>query len=195
LSGRSVPALAALDSAGLVVHLFSFSKSLFPGARVGAISSRGRVVDALLALKQATDLSDSMLLQAALAEFVAGGSYDRHLRKLRRVVRVRRDALLEALAQEMPEGVRWTLPEGGYQVWVELPQGLDTGELLADAVGAGLLFAPGFQFNHDGRASRCLRLTFAIADAESLRRGVRILAEVVRDRRASGPRRTTRVHI
>jgi GntR family transcriptional regulator/MocR family aminotransferase len=195
LSGRSVPSLAALDAAGLVVHLFSFSKSLFPGARVGAISASGRVVDALLALKQATDLSDSMLLQAALAEFVAGGGYDRHLRKLRRVLRVRRDALLEALSQEMPEGVRWTLPEGGYQVWVELPQGLDTGELLADAVGAGLLFAPGFQFNHDGRASRCLRLTFAIADAESLRRGVKILAGVVRDRLTSGPRRMTRVHI
>jgi DNA-binding transcriptional MocR family regulator len=193
--GRSVPALAALDAAGLVVHLFSFSKSLFPGARVGAISARGRVVDALLALKQATDLSDSILLQAALAEFVADGSYDRHLRKLRRVLRGRRDALLEALEQEMPDGVRWTRPEGGYQVWVELPEGLDTGELLTDAVGAGVLFAPGFQFHHDGRASRCLRLTFAMADAEPLRRGVKILAGVVRERLASGPPRAARVHI
>jgi 2-aminoadipate transaminase len=195
LSGRSVPSLAALDGVGLVVHLFSFSKSLFPGARVGAISASGRVVDALLALKQATDLSDSILLQATLAEFVADGSYDRHLRKLRRVLRGRRDALLEALAQEMPEGVRWTLPEGGYQVWVELPPGLDTGELLADAVGAGLLFAPGFQFNHDGRASRCLRLTFATAGAEPLRRGVKLLAGVVRDRLTSGPPRMIPVHI
>jgi GntR family transcriptional regulator/MocR family aminotransferase len=195
LSGRPVASLAALDAAGLVVHLFSFSKSLFPGARVGAISAHGRVVDALLALKQGTDLSDSMLLQAALAEFVDDGSYDRHLRKLRRVLRERRDALLEALAQQMPEGARWTLPHGGYQVWVELPQGLDTGELLADAIGAGLLFAPGFQFNHDGRASSCLRLTFAMADTESLRRGVKILADIVCDRLASGPRRVARVHI
>jgi DNA-binding transcriptional MocR family regulator len=178
-----------------VVHLFSFSKSLFPGARVGAISSRGRLVDALLALKQATDLSDSVLLQAAVAEFVADGIYDRHLRKLRRVLRVRRDALLEALAREMPEGVRWTRPEGGYQVWVELPPDLDTGELLADAVGAGLLFAPGFQFHHDGRASRCLRLTFATADAEPLRRGVKILGGIVRDRLKRGPRRVAPLHI
>jgi GntR family transcriptional regulator/MocR family aminotransferase len=195
LSGRPVPSLAALDAAGLVVHLFSFSKSLFPGARVGAISARGRVVDALLALKQATDLSDSMLLQAALAEFVADGSYDRHLRKLRRILCERRDALLEALDREMPDGVLWTLPEGGYQVWVELPEGLDTDELLADAVGAGVLFAPGFQFNHDGRASRCLRLTFAMVDVEPLRRGVTILAGVVRERLARGTRRTARVHI
>lgn len=195
ISGRAVPSLAALDTAGFVVHLFSFSKSLFPGARVGAISARGRVVDALVAQKQATDLSDSMLLQAALAEFVVDGSYDRHLRRLRRVLCERRDALLGALEHEMPDGVRWTRPDGGYQVWVELPEGIDTGELLADAVGAGVLFAPGFQFNHDGRASNRLRLTFAMADSEALRRGVAVLARLVRERLERGPRRLARVHI
>jgi 2-aminoadipate transaminase len=195
LSGRAVPSLAALDTTGLVVHLFSFSKSLFPGARVGAICARGRIVDALVAQKQATDLSDSMLLQAALAEFVADGSYDRHLRKLRRVLVDRRDTLLGALASEMPDGVRWTRPEGGYQVWLELPEGIDTGELLADAVGAGVLFAPGFQFNHDGRASNRLRLTFAMADSETLRRGAEVLARLVRERLEAGPRRQARVHI
>jgi GntR family transcriptional regulator/MocR family aminotransferase len=195
LTGRHVPALAALDEWGIVVHLFSFSKSLFPGARVGAITARGRSVDALLALKQSTDLADSMLLQAALAEFVADGCYDRHLRKLRRVLLDRRDALLAALEREMPEGVRWTLPEGGYQVWLELPDGLDTGELLADAVGAGVLFAPGFQFNHDGRASSCLRLSFAMAESARLERGVSILAGLVRARLASGERSPARLQI
>jgi len=195
LSGRPVPSLAALDPAGLVVHLFSFSKSLFPGARVGAISAQPSVIDALLALKQATDLADSMLLQAGLAEFVAGGGYDRHLRKLHRELRERRDALLDSLERSMPAGVSWTQPEGGYQVWVQLPEGLDTGELLADAVGAGVLFAPGFQFNHDGRASCCLRLTFAMADSDSLRSGVEVLARVIGDRLASGPRRAARIHI
>jgi DNA-binding transcriptional MocR family regulator len=182
LEGRPVPALAALDRSGLVVHLSSFSKSLFPGARVGAIAVRGRLVDALLALKQATDLSDAMPLQAALAEFVGSGAYDRHLAKLHPVLRARRDALLEALRQHMPEGARWNEPEGGYQVWVELPAGVDTSELLPDAVAAGVLFAPGAQFNHDGRASRCLRLTFAMADEAALRRGAAALAQVIRSR-------------
>jgi DNA-binding transcriptional MocR family regulator len=195
LVGRRIPSLAALATSELVVHLFSFSKSLFPGARVGAITARGRSVTALLALKQATDLADSMLLQAALAEFVSDGSYDRHLRKLRRILLERRDALLAALDREMPEGVRWTRPDGGYQVWVELPEGCDTGELLADAIGAGVLFAPGFQFNHDGRASNCLRLTFAMAGSDELERGVKILAEVIRERLARGERSATRVQI
>ncbi len=195
LDGRPVPPLAALDTTGCVVHLFSFSKSLFPGARVGAISARGRVVDGLLALKQATDLSDALPLQAALAAFVEQGAYDRHLERLRRELRARRDTVLEALERALPEGSRWTRPEGGYQIWVELPGGLDTSELLADAVGAGVLFAPGAQFHHDGRASSELRLSIASADGPALRRGVGLLGELVRQRLASAPRRTARVHV
>ncbi len=193
--GTPVPPLAAFDDAGIVVHLSSFSKSLFPGVRVGAVAAHGRLVDALTALKQATDLSDAMPLQAALAEFIECGEYDRHLGRMRRLLRGRRDALLEALDEHLPEGSRWTRPDGGYQVWVELPPGIDTSELLPDAVAAGVLFAPGAQFHHDGRPSNALRLTFAQADEAALRHGVEILGEVIRRRGAGAPRRIDRVHI
>jgi DNA-binding transcriptional MocR family regulator len=193
-SGRASPSLAALDHSGLVLHLFSFSKSLFPGARVGAITARGRLIEALLALKQATDLSDALPLQAALAEFASTGAYDRHLTRVRRVLRERCEAMLETLAAEMPSGTRWTQPEGGLQVWVELPEGLQTSDLLADAVSAGVLFAPGAQFNHDGRPSRCLRLTYAMAGIEALRSGVTTLARVIRERMDAEPG-VARVHI
>jgi DNA-binding transcriptional MocR family regulator len=194
-AGQALPPLAGLDTSGRVVHLFSFSKSLFPGARVGAITARGRCVEALLALKRATDLSDALPLQAALAEFLASGEYDRHLQRLRGVLRARCAALLESLAQEMPAGTRWTRPLGGYQVWVELPAALDTSELLADAVGGGVLFAPGAQFHSDGRASRCLRLTFAMADEAALRRGVARLAAIVRRRLAAVAPTAVEVHV
>ena len=104
-AGRPVPPLAGLDESGLVVQLVSFSKSLFPGLRAGALVARGRAVEALLALKHATDLGGALPLQAALADFVRSGAYDRHLAGLRRRLRSRRDALLEALAAEMPSGV------------------------------------------------------------------------------------------
>ena len=194
-AGRPVASLAALDASGLVVQLSSFSKSLFPGVRVGAIAARGRLVDALLALKQASDHSDAMPLQLALAEFVAAGDYDRHLARLRRVLLARRDALLSALAEHMPAGSRWTTPEGGYQIWVELPEGIDTRDLLADAVGAGVLFAPGSQFHHDGRASRGLRLSIAMHDEAALRRGVATLGRVLAQRLGSPARAAQRVHI
>ena len=187
-AGRPVLPLAALDGSGLVVQLFSFSKSLFPGARVGSIFARGRALDGLLALKQATDLGGALVLQAALADFVTRGGYDRHLSKLRKTLLARRDALLEALAAEMPEGVRWTTPEGGHQIWVELPGEIETRDLLPDAASRGVLFAPGYQFHHDGRPSSGLRLSIAIADEASIRRGVAALACVVKERLATGTR-------
>jgi DNA-binding transcriptional MocR family regulator len=185
-AGHPIPPLAALDENGLVVQLTSFSKSLFPGVRAGALVARKRAVDALLALKHATDLGGALPLQAALADFVRSGAYDRHLNALRRQLRSRRDAMLETLSREMPEGVTWTTPEGGYQIWVELPEPLDSLDLHADGMRAGVLFAPGYQFHHDGRASRGLRLTIALADEAAIRRGVTALARLVRERMAAG---------
>ena len=95
-AGRPVPTLAGLDEDGLVVQLLSFSKSLFPGVRAGAVVARGRHVDALLALRHAADLGGALPLQAALADFVRSGAYDRHLAAQRKRLRARRDALLES---------------------------------------------------------------------------------------------------
>jgi 2-aminoadipate transaminase len=178
--GVPVPPLAALDANGLVVHLFSFSKSLFPGVRVGAITASGRAVDGLLALKHATDLSGALILQAAVAAFIRNGRYREHLERLRATLLERRDALLEALALHMPTGARWTTPEGGYQLWLELPDRVDTGLLLGEAQRAGVLYAPGYQFHHDARPSSSLRLTIALAQVDEIRRGVEILGGVVR---------------
>jgi DNA-binding transcriptional MocR family regulator len=188
--GRGAPPLAALDEHGLVVHLSSFSKSLFPGVRVGAVTARGRALEGLSALKRTVDLSGVPVLQAAVADFVRSGAYDRHLARLRRTLRERRDVLVEALSREMPRGTRFTRPEGGYQVWVELPCRIDTGELLADARRAGVMFAPGSLFHHDGRPSPAMRLTFALSDADAIRRGVAALARVVRSRLEEAPRPT-----
>ena len=194
-AGRELPPLAALDAGGLVVHLYSFSKSLFPGARVGSITARGRAVEGLRALCHASDLGGSPLLQAALADFVGRGAYDRHLARLRRTLRSRAQALGDSLAREMPDGVRFTSPEGGYQVWVDLPGGIDTRDLFADALRAGVLFAPGYVFQHDGRASSGLRLTVAQTDEAAIRRGVALLARVVRERLTAGGRASTRASV
>jgi 2-aminoadipate transaminase len=103
------------------------------------------------------------------------------------MLRSRTEAVLEALEQEMPEGAVWTRPEGGYQVWLELPFDVDTRDLLADAVRQGVVFAPGSQFYADRGPSRGLRLTLAQANEAEIRRGVAILGEVIRRRRAAGP--------
>jgi len=194
--GRPLPSLAGLDQEGIVVQLLSFSKSLFPGLRAGAVLARGRSVDALLALRGATDLGGALPLQVALADFLRSGAYDRHLSSLRRHLRARRDAALEALAAHLPPGSRWTRPDGGCQVWVELPEPLDSRELHADALRAGVLVAPGFQFHHDGHPSRGLRLSLARADESEIREGVTRLGRVVRERLAhAGLPATAAVHV
>lgn len=187
LTGRPVPSLMALDETQLVVQLHSFSKSLFPGARAGAVVARGPTARGLRALKHATDLGGPLPMQAALADLVRSGAYDRHLATLRARLRRRRDTFLDALAREMPAGVEWTRPDGGYQVWAELPAPLDSRDLFADASREGVLFAPGHQFHHDGRPSRGLRLTFALADEEAIRIGVERLGRLVRARLAGVP--------
>ena len=89
--------------------------------------------------------------------------------------------MLEALAEHMPANTRWTSPEGGYQVWVELPFEIDTRDLLTDTARAGVLFAPGSQFAPEGGASRAMRLTLAQADESAIRRGIRLLAGVLKE--------------
>jgi DNA-binding transcriptional MocR family regulator len=185
LRGRRVPPLAALDSAGRVVHLTSFSKSLFPGVRIGALAARGRAVAGLVALKQSSDLADSLPLQAAMDRFVRSGAYDKHLNRLRPILRERLDCLTTALRELMPEGTRFAEPDGGYQVWVELPFEVDTRDLVAEAARAGVLFAPGSHFLPDRGPSRCLRLTIAQAQTSEIRRGIEALAKVVATARSA----------
>jgi GntR family transcriptional regulator/MocR family aminotransferase len=185
-AGRPVPALAGLDDEGQVVQLLSFSKSLFPGVRIGAIVARGRHVDALLALRHAADLGGALPLQAALADFMSTGAYERHLAGQRRRLRARRDALIAALRAEMPEGATWTEPEGGLQLWLELPEPLDSRELYADALRAGVLVSPGFQFHCDGRPSRALRLSIGSVNEAEIAEGVQRLGRVIRERPSTG---------
>ncbi len=178
--GPSVASLAALDTRGLVVQLLSFSKSLFPGARAGAVRAQGRTLEALIALRRAADLGGSPLLQAALAEFLEAGHYDRHLARLRRHLRRRFRVAFEALGAEMPSGATWTRPEGGYQIWVRLPEGIDARHLLPEAARHGVLFVPGDQFYYPARVSRELRLSIAKTPEAEIRAGVRALGRAVR---------------
>lgn len=183
--GADLPPLAALDQQGIVVLLFSFSKSLFPGIRVGSISARGRALEGLVALKHATDLSDALPMQAALARFLESGAYDRHLIRIREILASRHGAMDRALEAAMPPGTTWTHPEGGYQRWVELPFEVDTRDLLADAARAGVLFSPGTLFMPDARPSRAMRLTVACANEEEIDRGVAALGNVARERESA----------
>jgi DNA-binding transcriptional MocR family regulator len=180
LRGRGAPPLRALDTRGSVVYIGTFSKALFPGVRIGWLLAPRGVADAAVRLKRTLDLTTSPLLQAGLVQFLREGAYDRHLRRVVPELRRRVDAALRALEGVLPEGSRVRAPEGGYLLWVELPDALDTQALLPEAKRAGVVYAPGQSFFPDGRRSSALRLSVANASVPEIERGVGALGEVVR---------------
>jgi DNA-binding transcriptional MocR family regulator len=195
--GRPVPPLKALDRSGRVVYVGTFSKVLFPGARVGWIVGGRRVAEAAVGFKRALDLASSPVMQAALAHFCRSGGYDRHVRRIGRELERRLGAAERALATHLPDGSTFTRPDGGFLLWVTLPAAIDTLELLPAARAAGVVYAPGQMFFTEGRRSSSLRLSVSQAAPEDIERGVRTLAEVARGAlpRARAPRPPREAHI
>src|ERR1700676_3394557 len=118
--GERVPSLKQLDRSNLVIHIDSFSKIAFPGLRVGWIVAPANVIERLRLVKQTTNLHTGQLSQAILAEYMRRGLLTRHLERTRKAYSARLCALEQALSRHMPHGTKWTRPEGGMCVWVEL---------------------------------------------------------------------------
>jgi len=193
-----IPSLKQLDRSNLVIHMDSFAKVAFPGLRVGWIVAPPAAIERLRLVKQTTDLHTDQLAQATLAEFLKRGLFQKHLSKMRKIYAERLRALDEALRRHMPEGVRWTQPDGGMCLWLELPPGYDASELMIHSRERGVLFAPGRYFYVQSPMPNTLRLGFANLNEKELARGVAILAELLKiemRKRQRGTRRAEREHV
>src|SRR5215470_5782746 len=193
-----LPSLKHLDRSNLVIHIDSFAKVAFPGLRVGWIVAPSAAIERLRLVKQTTDLHTDQLAQATLAEFLKRGLFQKHLGKMRKVYAERLRVLDEALRRHMPEGVRWTKPDGGMCLWLELPPGYDASELMIHSRERGVLFAPGRYFYVQSPMPNTLRLGFANLNEKELARGVNILAELLKSemrKRQRGTRRAEREHV
>jgi 2-aminoadipate transaminase len=178
--GERVPSLKQLDRSNVVIQIDSFSKIAFPGLRVGWIVAPASVIERLRLVKQTTDLHTGQLAQAILAEYMRRGLLARHLERTRKAYSARLCALEQALSQHMPHGTKWTRPEGGMCVWVELPPGFDASELLIHVRERGVLFSPGRYFYLQNPMPNTLRLGFSDVNEREIARGVATLADVLR---------------
>jgi 2-aminoadipate transaminase len=179
--GGHIKPLRALDPD--VIYLGTFSKIFAPGLRLGWMAAPRPILSKVLLVKQAADLCGSAFAQVAAERYFLGTRWRKTLQALSRTYSERRDAMLAALEEHFPAEARWTHPEGGFFVWVELPSFLDAGQLLAEAVEHGVTFVPGDGFFPDGRSgTNCMRLAFCYADPEKITEGVRRLAETIEDR-------------
>ncbi len=180
--GKIEPALKSMDRAGLGIYIGTFSKSLFPGLRIGWVVAPSEITERLVQAKQACDLRSGVLVQAAAYEFCRRGAYDRHLKKVREAYRIRRDAAMAALERHFPEGSRWERPNGGLSLWVTLPQDIDAMELLGETAAAGVLYAPGSLFSPFGGAESSMRVCFASHEPKDIEKGLSIIGKVARNR-------------
>jgi DNA-binding transcriptional MocR family regulator len=176
--------LAAERAGGIdacrVLHCGTFSKSVVPGLRVGWIIGPRTAIERLILAKQAGDIQTSTVNQMVLAD-IAPTLIGPQAEKVRPVYRARRDAMLAALREHMPAGVSWTEPEGGFFIWVTLPERLDATALLRRSVEeARVAYVPGSAFFAQGGGRNFLRLSFSVTDEVTIAAGIGRLAALIR---------------
>ena len=161
------------------IYCGSFSKTLAPGLRVGWVCGAQDVIDQLVLLKQAADLHSSTINQMAIAA-VANAQFDDHVATIKSAYRARRDIMLTALEAHMPEGVTWTRPEGGMFIWLELPNHINSADLLAQSLESErVAFVPGHAFFADGSGRNTMRLSFSRTDEASINEGIMRLGRLI----------------
>ena len=175
--GEAPPTLFDLEGGKNVAYSSSFSKTIAPGLRVGYFVLPQVLEHELEALATSTYITPVLLGQATVFEFLRRGNFEPNLERVTKLLGARRDAMLEALERELPDA-RWSRPEGGYFIWLELPDGTDAAALLERASAAGVTFVPGTDF---GGAPNTARLAFSFVSPDEINEGVRRLAALVRE--------------
>jgi 2-aminoadipate transaminase len=173
--GEDLPTMLSLDSEQRVIYASSFSKTISPGVRVGYLVGPTDVIAAIQRAAVNTYISPNMLAQAIVGEFCLSGAIGKSIATVRQALRDRRDALTSALRAEFGDEARFVVPEGGYFLWVELPEDVDTALLLPAAEERGVTFVKGADFMLEG-GHNALRLAFSAVTPEQVAEGVRRLA-------------------
>jgi len=176
--GDYPPTIYSLAQPGNVLYCGTLSKTIAAGLRLGYIVGPEPVV-AALSRARVDSLRNSF--SAALADwYLRTGKYRAHLDELRRIYQQKCDHMLRALEREMPEGVSWTKPNGGFFIWLTLPEGISAPAILPECREAGVDFIPGPAFYGDGSGDRHLRLSYSAVTPEQIDEGIARLAQVVR---------------
>jgi 2-aminoadipate transaminase len=164
------------------LYLSTFSKTLAPGIRLAWIVAPKPIITRLVQAKQGTDLNTGAFVQMVANDICQRGILRQLVKRLREVYHKRRDAMVEALEEHMPEGVAWTVPQGGLFLWVRASDKINTRELLAKAVEMKVAYVPGFAF-YPGEigGEHSMRLNFSYSDEETINEGIHRLAKAMKE--------------
>jgi 2-aminoadipate transaminase len=177
---RPVLPMRAIDDRQ-VLYVGSFSKVMAPGFRMGWLVVPAELVPTLGCAKDASDIDTCTFTQRLVSEYIASGHFATQLPAVREAYRLRRDTMLAALARELPDGCRWTVPSNGALIWLELPRGLDTTALLRAALERDVAYVPGqaFAIGDGGAGANGMRLNFSFPSPADIDEGIGRLARAV----------------
>ena len=178
--GNDIPTMYSLDP-DRVIHLGSFSKIFAPGFRLGWAIAHPEILDKIYVCKQSLDLCPPIFDQYVAAEFLSSGRLDENLAKTIALYKGKRDLLLSLLEEHMPEGVRWTRPEGGLFLFLTMPHGFDAVKFYDKALEAGVAYVAGEFFHPDRSGKNTMRLNFSFMTPERMTEGIRILSKLLKD--------------
>ena len=176
--GEDIPTMYSIDP-DIVIHLGSFSKIFAPGFRLGWAIAHPEILDKIYVCKQSLDLCPPVFDQYVAAEFLRSGRLDANLSRSIGLYKGKRDLLLSLLEKYMPQGVRWTHPEGGLFLFLTMPEGFDAVKFYDTALDAGVAYVAGEFFHPDGSGKNTMRMNFSFMTPEKITEGVKLLAELL----------------
>lgn len=180
-AGQHVPAVKSFDTTGHVFYMSTFSKTLAPGFRLGWVVADADVVNKLTVLKQSADLHTDNLVQYAVAQFFADNDVDAHVREISALYGKRKQLMADGIKQYFPAGVKYTDPEGGMFLWVEVPGVDDTVELFKECLKHNVAFVPGDPFFAGKPQPGAFRLNYSNAPEDKIKAGMKQLGEALQD--------------
>jgi len=179
--GEFLPAIKSFDTEDRVVFLGTFSKTFCPGLRIGWVYAADEVLNKFILVKQGADLQSNSMSQRELALFLERHDLDQHVAKIRQVYHRRRDLMLKTMAEEFPESVKWTHPEGGLFTWCEMPGHINARDILEKALEKHVAFVPGGSFFPNGGRENTMRMNYSNMPEDKIVEGIRRLGHVLRE--------------
>jgi len=179
--GNTFPSLKALDQYDHVLYLNTFSKTLFPGIRIGWMCGPKEIIHQLTVKKQLEDLHTSTFSQVFLTEFLKSGRFQVHIDESCRYYREKRDTMLKKLENSRIKGLRWVRPSGGLYIWCGLPLNISADTLLLKSKEKGVIFVPGSAFFLNNKGNEYIRLNFTYPTVKEIEKGMMILLNVIEE--------------
>jgi len=180
-TGEAVPAIYSLDKHNHVIALGTFSKLLCPGLRVAWIMAPVEWMDRMVVAKQSMDLCSPSYTQLLVAEYLNRGLLQSQIEKLCKLYGRKLEVMLEALRQYMPEGVKWSKPEGGLFLWIELPKKMSANDLFLKAIENKVAYVVGTAFHCNGKGQNTMRINFSFESEQQIVEGIKRLAQMLKE--------------